>query len=177
MESTIRVSSTILIPSPLKPHRNHKTTSFSANRTTQFRNRTLCAALSNNGAVPHSSPDPALFRTEQDSFRQRGSLESLFCYDKSIPEEVIEKPMGLAVSEKLIGNKPRCSDCQAKGVILCRTCSGSGLYIDSILESQGIMVKVRCLGCGGSGNIMCSDCGGRGHLWWISEVYFHLSSF
>ncbi|XLR10903.1 hypothetical protein S83_038841, partial [Arachis hypogaea] len=35
--------------------------------------------------------------------------------------------------------------CEAKGVVLCITCAGSGLYVDSILESQGIIVKVRCL--------------------------------
>ncbi|KAK8296312.1 hypothetical protein V6Z12_D05G116300 [Gossypium hirsutum] len=61
------------------------------------------------------------------------------------------------------GDNPQCSACQAKGVVLCTTCAGSGLYVDSILESQGIIVKVRCLGCGGTGNVMCSECGGRGH--------------
>lgn len=34
----------------------------------------------------------------------------------------------------------------AKGAVLCSTCSGSGLYVDAIMESQGIIVKVRCLG-------------------------------
>lgn len=81
-----------------------------------------------------------------DSHRRRSSLESLFCYDKAIPEEIIEKPTGLFLAEKNIGDKMRCSDCQTKGAVLCATCSGSGLYLDSILESQGIMVKVRCLG-------------------------------
>ncbi|XP_009343045.2 uncharacterized protein LOC103935003 [Pyrus x bretschneideri] len=99
-----------------------------------------------------------------DADKQRSSLESLFCYDKSVPEERIEKPVGISLTEKFIGNKPRCIDCEAKGAVLCTTCSGSGLYVDSILESQGIIVKVRCLGCGGSGNIMCGECGGRGHL-------------
>ena len=78
--------------------------------------------------------------------RRISSLESLFCYDKAIPEERIEKPVGISLTEKLIGDNPRCSDCQAKGAVLCTTCSGSGLYVDSILESQGIIVKVRCLG-------------------------------
>ncbi|KAL1531090.1 hypothetical protein AAHA92_33809 [Salvia divinorum] len=96
--------------------------------------------------------------------RRISSLESLFCYDKPIPEEIIEKPVGLALTEKNVGVNPRCSSCQAKGATLCATCSGSGLYVDSILESQGIIVKVRCLGCGGTGNTMCSECGGRGHL-------------
>ncbi|KAK6136997.1 hypothetical protein DH2020_029258 [Rehmannia glutinosa] len=92
------------------------------------------------------------------------SLESLFCYDKPIPEEIIEKPVGLSLAEKNVGENPRCPSCEAKGAILCATCSGSGLYVESILESQGIIVKVRCLGCGGTGNIMCSECGGRGHI-------------
>lgn len=81
-----------------------------------------------------------------DIHKQRSSLESLFCYDKPVPEEIIEKPIGLSLDEKNIGGNPRCPDCQAKGAVLCATCSGSGLYVDSILESQGIIVKVRCLG-------------------------------
>lgn len=81
-----------------------------------------------------------------NAHRQRSSLESLFCYDKPIPEERIEKPVGTSLAEKAIGNNPRCIDCEAKGAVLCTTCSGSGLYVDSILESQGIIVKVRCLG-------------------------------
>lgn len=78
--------------------------------------------------------------------KQRSSLESLFCYDKAIPEEIIDKPIGISLVEKFIGNNPRCIDCEAKGAVLCTTCSGSGLYVDSILESQGVIVKVRCLG-------------------------------
>ncbi|XP_078178321.1 dnaJ/Hsp40 cysteine-rich domain superfamily protein [Carex rostrata] len=96
--------------------------------------------------------------------RSKSSLESLFCYDKPVPEEKIEKPVGTSLSKKEIGNKPPCTNCHVKGAVLCTTCNGSGLYVDSILESQGIIVKVRCLGCGGTGNIMCSKCGGRGHM-------------
>lgn len=92
------------------------------------------------------------------------SVESLFRYDKAVPEEIIEKPVGMSLSEKDIGDNPQCTHCLTRGAVLCATCSGSGLYIDSILESQGIIVKVRCLGCGGTGNVMCSGCGGRGHL-------------
>ncbi|KAG2536285.1 uncharacterized protein LOC120690793 [Panicum virgatum] len=95
--------------------------------------------------------------------RSKSSLESLFCYDKSVPEEDIGKPTGLNVEKKNVGDNPPCTSCEAKGAVLCETCAGSGLYVDSILESQGIIVKVRCLGCGGTGNIMCSKCGGRGH--------------
>ncbi|PKU83570.1 hypothetical protein MA16_Dca008257 [Dendrobium catenatum] len=61
-------------------------------------------------------------------------------------KEIIEKPIGLSLNRREIGSNPPCSDCQAKGAILCVTCSGSGLYVDSILESQGILVKVKCLG-------------------------------
>ena len=78
--------------------------------------------------------------------RRRNSLESLFCYDTPIPEERIEKSIGVSLSEKVIGDNPRCTECKAKGAVLCATCSSSGLYVDSILESQGIIVKVRCLG-------------------------------
>ncbi|KAK4581370.1 hypothetical protein RGQ29_024861 [Quercus rubra] len=115
-----------------------------------------CASVSKDQRAKASSAG--------DVHRRRSSLESLFCYDKAIPEERIEKPIGISLAEKGIGENPRCADCKAKGAVLCTTCSGSGLYVDSILESQGIIVKVRCLGCGGTGNIMCSECGGRGHL-------------
>ncbi|XAR64862.1 hypothetical protein NMG60_11008742 [Bertholletia excelsa] len=120
--------------------------------------------MSNNGAVSCSRANSRSSSSVEDAHRRRSGLESLFCYDKAIPEEIIEKPIGLSLSEKMIGDNPRCPDCEAKGAVLCSTCTGSGLYVDSILESQGIIVKVRCLGCGGTGNIMCSGCGGRGHL-------------
>lgn len=81
-----------------------------------------------------------------DLQRSRSNLESLFCYDKSVPEENIGKPSGLNLEKKNVGNNPPCSSCEAKGAVLCATCAGSGLYVDSILESQGIIVKVRCLG-------------------------------
>ncbi|KAF7136446.1 hypothetical protein RHSIM_Rhsim08G0097500 [Rhododendron simsii] len=122
---------------------------------------TTIDALSNNGAVSRGA---ASCNAVEDAHRRRSSLESLFCYDKAIPEEIIEMPVGLSLAKKVIGDNPSCPDCQAKGAVLCRTCSGSGLYVDSILESQGIIVKVRCLGCGGTGNILCLECGGRGHV-------------
>jgi hypothetical protein len=81
-----------------------------------------------------------------DLQRNRSNLESLFCYDKSVPEENIGKPSGLDLEKKDVGDNPPCSSCEAKGAVLCATCAGSGLYVDSILESQGIIVKVRCLG-------------------------------
>ncbi|KAL3841084.1 hypothetical protein ACJIZ3_025675 [Penstemon smallii] len=119
-----------------------------------------------NDAVsrPSSSSKPRAAPCAVGDVHRRSSLESLFCYDKPIPEEIIEKPVGLSLAEKIVGDNPRCPCCQAKGAILCTTCSGSGLYVESILESQGIIVKVRCLGCGGTGNTMCSECGGRGHI-------------
>lgn len=81
-----------------------------------------------------------------DLQRCKSNLESLFCYDKSFTEEDIEQPVGLSVEKKEIGNNPPCTICEVKGVVLCATCAGSGLYVDSILESQGIIVKVKCLG-------------------------------
>ena len=50
------------------------------------------------------------------------------------------------MEKKNVGDNPPCTSCEAKGAVLCETCAGSGLYVDSILESQGIIVKVRCLG-------------------------------
>ncbi|KAM3295077.1 hypothetical protein ACQJBY_037750 [Aegilops geniculata] len=98
-----------------------------------------------------------------DLQRSKSSLEALFCYDKAVPEENIGKPAGLDLEKKNVGKNPPCVRCETKGAVLCATCAGSGLYVDSIMESQGIIVKVRCLGCGGTGSIMCSTCGGRGH--------------
>ncbi|THU73982.1 hypothetical protein C4D60_Mb04t28560 [Musa balbisiana] len=80
-----------------------------------------------------------------DLQRCKSNLESLFCYDKSFTEEDIEQPVGLSVEKKEIGNNPPCTICEVKGAVLCATCAGSGLYVDSILESQGIIVKVKCL--------------------------------
>ncbi|PSS23539.1 Chaperone protein like [Actinidia chinensis var. chinensis] len=165
MESTLRISSsmtatTMSVSRPIKSH-ILRTSSWFGLRVRQ--SITTNHALSNNGAVSRSFPDAASCNSAEDGHKRRSSLKSLFCYDKAIPEEIIEKPIGLSFAEKIIGDNPRCLDCQAKGAVLCSTCSGSGLYVDSILESQGIIVKVRCLGCGGTGNIMCSECGGRGH--------------
>ena len=81
-----------------------------------------------------------------DLQKSKSNLESLFCYDKSVPEEDIGKPTGLNLEKKNVGNNSPCTSCEAKGAVLCATCAGSGLYVDSILESQGIIVKVRCLG-------------------------------
>uniref|UniRef100_J3LRA0 Uncharacterized protein n=2 Tax=Oryza brachyantha TaxID=4533 RepID=J3LRA0_ORYBR len=116
-------------------------------------------------ARPASRAISAKIRTGaiHDLQRNKSNLESLFCYDKSAPEEDIGTPAGLDLEKKNVGKNPPCISCETKGAVLCATCVGSGLYVDSILESQGIIVKVRCLGCGGTGNIMCSKCGGRGH--------------
>ncbi|KAL3573870.1 hypothetical protein D5086_024483 [Populus alba] len=94
-----------------------------------------------------------------DMNRRRSSLESSFRYDKPIPEERIEEPVGISLAEKVIGDNPRCTDCQAKGAVLCTTCAGSGLYVDSILESQGIIVKVRCLGSSQRYSLKAIECG------------------
>ncbi|XP_004493220.1 uncharacterized protein [Cicer arietinum] len=138
---------------------------LSLNKTITFgSNFKLHVLSSNNGSASSCSSRGSVSSLKADENRRRSNLESLFCYDKAIPEEIIEKPVGLSLAEKAIGNNSRCNDCHAKGAVLCATCAGSGLYVDSIMESQGIIVKVRCLGCGGTGNIMCTECGGRGHL-------------
>ncbi|CAJ2672007.1 protein PHOTOSYSTEM I ASSEMBLY 2, chloroplastic [Trifolium pratense] len=139
---------------------------FSPNNSINFGSNFKLHVLSsnNNGSASSCSSRGSASSLKKDENRRRSDLESLFCYDKAIPEEIIDKPVGLSLSEKAIGNNCRCTDCHAKGAVLCATCAGSGLYVDSIMESQGIIVKVRCLGCGGTGNIMCTECGGRGHL-------------
>ncbi|KAK1426977.1 hypothetical protein QVD17_15659 [Tagetes erecta] len=149
------------LPVPSSKHVLHKLICFS-DKTTRISFQKI-EACSDNGAAFPSGSQLSSSTAVGDMHRKLSSLESLFCYDKAVPEEIIEKPVGLSLSEKNIGDNTRCTSCEAKGAILCATCSGSGLYVDSIMESQGIIVKVRCLGCGGSGNIMCSECGGRGY--------------
>ncbi|XP_049401264.1 uncharacterized protein LOC125865129 [Solanum stenotomum] len=154
MDATLKISClSISIP---KFTQISRIGSFSA--TPNLRN------LSNNVILGSPLTRRAMPNAVGDAHKHISSLESLFCYDKSVPEERIEKPTGLSLAKKNTGDNPHCPECEAKGAVLCATCSGSGLYVDSIMESQGIIVKVRCLGCGGSGNIMCLDCGGRGHL-------------
>ncbi|OMO67835.1 hypothetical protein CCACVL1_20273 [Corchorus capsularis] len=164
MESTVKISSSVIFPinsTPKLNNYNRISYGFGSNGSNSIcKIRAVCS----NGSVPSSASHGAESRAVGDAHRRRSSLESLFCYDKPIPEERIEEPVGLSIAEKIVGDNARCIDCQAKGAVLCTTCSGSGLYVDSIMESQGIIVKVRCLGCGGTGNIMCSECGGRGHL-------------
>ncbi|KAI3788565.1 hypothetical protein L2E82_01335 [Cichorium intybus] len=163
MECVLKISPllSLSVPFPSSKHLFGKSVSFADNP--QRRSFLKIEATSDNGASHPSSSQLSSSNAVGDMHRKLSSLESLFCYDKSIPEEIIEKPVGLSLGEKNIGTKRRCPGCEAKGAILCATCSGSGLYVDSIMESQGIIVKVRCLGCGGTGNIMCSECGGRGH--------------
>ncbi|XVE90237.1 hypothetical protein DITRI_Ditri20bG0062700 [Diplodiscus trichospermus] len=165
MDSTMKISSSVIFPinsTPKLNNYNKISYGFGSNGSNSIPK--ICALSSNGSVFSASASHGAESRAVGDADRQRSSLESLFCYDKPIPEERIEEPVGVSLSEKIIGDNPRCTDCQAKGAVLCTTCSGSGLYVDSIMESQGIIVKVRCLGCGGTGNIMCSECGGRGHL-------------
>ncbi|KAE8677001.1 hypothetical protein F3Y22_tig00111558pilonHSYRG00012 [Hibiscus syriacus] len=165
MESAMKVSSPIIFPvnsTPKLGKNNYISYGFGSNG---YNSISKIRAICSNGRVSSSSSShEAESRAVGDAHRRRSSLESLFCYDKPIPEERIEEPVGVHLAEKIVGDNPRCIDCQAKGVVLCSTCSGCGLYVDSILESQGIIVKVRCLGCGGTGNVMCSECGGLGHL-------------
>ncbi|KAL7600694.1 uncharacterized protein LOC111890664 [Lactuca sativa] len=163
MECASKISpyASLSVPLPSSVHLHGKSICFADKPTRRFFLK--MKATSDNGAAHPSPSQISSSNAVGNMHRRLSSLESLFCYDKSVPEEIIEKPVGLSVDEKKIGNKRRCDGCEAKGAVLCATCTGSGLYVDSIMESQGIIVKVRCLGCGGTGNIMCSECGGRGH--------------
>ncbi|XP_022746276.1 uncharacterized protein LOC111296299 [Durio zibethinus] len=164
MESTMKISYSVIFPINSTPKLNScNKISYGFGSNGSHSISKICAVCS-NGSVSASDSHRAESRVGEGSHRRRSSLESLFCYDKPIPEERIEEPVGVSLAEKIVGDNPHCTDCRAKGAVLCITCSGSGLYVDPIMESQGIIVKVRCLGCGGSGNIMCSECGGRGHL-------------
>ncbi|KAE8702343.1 hypothetical protein F3Y22_tig00110483pilonHSYRG00260 [Hibiscus syriacus] len=164
MESAMRVPSPIIFPinsTPKLKKINKISYGFGSSGCNWI---SKIYAVRSSGPVSSSSSHEDESKAVGDAHRRRSSLESLFCYDKPIPEERIEEPVGVSLAEKIVGDNARCTGCQAKGAVLCTTCSGCGLYVDSILESQGIIVKVRCLGCGGTGNIMCTECGGRGHL-------------
>ncbi|XP_021741200.1 uncharacterized protein LOC110707496 [Chenopodium quinoa] len=155
MEITLHSSSSSIFQlTPSFSSYNHLKSSTISFRISNFSKSSISCSASSKAASCSAS----------DRERRINSVESHYCYDKAVPEQIIEKPVGLSVVEKEIGDQPRCDDCQTKGAVLCSTCGGSGLYVDSILECQGIMLKVRCLGCGGTGNILCSECGGRGHL-------------
>uniref|UniRef100_A0A0D9VX21 Uncharacterized protein n=1 Tax=Leersia perrieri TaxID=77586 RepID=A0A0D9VX21_9ORYZ len=83
--------------------------------------------------------------------RGRGSLPPGFASTRPASRAVSAKnigtPAGLDLEKKNVGKNPPCLSCETKGAVLCATCAGSGLYIDSILESQGIIVKaVEALG-------------------------------
>ncbi|CAN1186778.1 hypothetical protein LINPERPRIM_LOCUS11035 [Linum perenne] len=165
MESTATISSRFafpLRPSPICDQTSKTRLCFGyGHRLCRGGFGSKISALLPNGSVSHGSDS----RSVTNAHKRRSSLESLFCYDKLIPEEIIEAPVGVSLlSEKAIGENLKCTNCEAKGAVQCSTCSASGLYVDSVMESQGIIVKVCCLGCGGTGNIMCSECGGRGHL-------------
>ncbi|KAI5567071.1 hypothetical protein BDE02_13G065000 [Populus trichocarpa] len=165
MDSTIRIGSSIVFPiSSSSPKLSNLRRKNKIEYGFRFGGNGCISAITHNGSVSPSAASHGESSSVGDVHRRRSSLESSFRYDKPIPEERIEEPVGISLAEKVIGDNPRCTDCQAKGAVLCTTCAGSGLYVDSILESQGIIVKVRCLGCGGTGNIMCSECGGRGHV-------------
>ncbi|KAB2018880.1 hypothetical protein ES319_D08G260500v1 [Gossypium barbadense] len=138
----MKISSSITFPinSTPKLHEYNKVLYWSAVSNGSYSISKISGIFS-NGSASHGAESRAV----GDAYGRRSRLESLFCYDKPIPEERIEEPVGVSLAEKIVGDNPRCSACQAKGVILCTTCAGSGLYVDSILESQGIIVKVRCL--------------------------------
>eukprot|EP00262_Sarcandra_glabra_P009172 TRINITY_DN2320_c0_g1_i1.p1 TRINITY_DN2320_c0_g1~~TRINITY_DN2320_c0_g1_i1.p1 ORF type:complete len:169 (+),score=19.61 TRINITY_DN2320_c0_g1_i1:135-641(+) len=139
MEITIQISSISSTSSPLASSSLLKIPRFQLKRREP---KIKIRAISHNGSASHYNSNQIQSSLLGDEQRIKQNLESLFCYDKPVPEEIIETPIGLSMGERKIGDNPRCIDCQAKGAVLCATCSGSGLYIDSILESQGIMVKV-----------------------------------
>ncbi|XP_057249693.1 uncharacterized protein LOC104884594 [Beta vulgaris subsp. vulgaris] len=137
METILHCSSSLIyqvIPS-LSSFHQHKIFRVAFKTANSSLHTSLSCTASSTGALCSAG----------DRQRRINSLESQFCYDKAIPEQIIGENVGLSVAEKEIGDKCRCGDCQAKGAVLCTTCGGSGLYVDSILECQGIIVKVRCL--------------------------------
>ncbi|KAJ6975017.1 hypothetical protein NC653_030991 [Populus alba x Populus x berolinensis] len=142
MDSTIRIGSSIVFPiSSSSPKLSNLRRKNKIEYGFRFVGNGCVSALTPNGSVSPSAASHGESSSVGDMNRRRSSLESSFRYDKPIPEERIEEPVGISLAEKVIGDNPRCTDCQAKGAVLCTTCAGSGLYVDSILESQGIIVK------------------------------------
>ncbi|KAL9257369.1 hypothetical protein AKJ16_DCAP08523 [Drosera capensis] len=73
-----------------------------------------------------------------DMHGRRSSLESRFCYDKVIPEQIIEKPVGISTAEKLIGEKPRCSHCQVAEAL--ETHCAQNVVEEAIFEVAKLML-------------------------------------
>ncbi|EFJ38135.1 hypothetical protein SELMODRAFT_437654 [Selaginella moellendorffii] len=119
---------------------------------------------------PISSPGFSHWRIGRCDFQERNRSVKLKSSNAAHP--IAAKNNGQLDGDRagkdardVLGGDPAacCSRCGSSGSVQCLTCSGTGLYVESILESQGIIAKVRCLGCGGAGRIMCPQCGGRCH--------------
>ncbi|CAI5982798.1 unnamed protein product [Closterium sp. NIES-64] len=124
------------------------------------------AATVVNGAS-HSSATadlPSRYR----SAMERSRAIAMHKADEAAAEASRDAPVAAAAPVvlervRLVAGQEECGGCEAAGSVPCATCAASGLYVDPIMECQGIIVKVRCLGCGGSGSLLCPKCGGRGH--------------
>ncbi|MBA0755991.1 hypothetical protein Gogos_020219 [Gossypium gossypioides] len=115
MESTMKISSSITFPinSTPKLHEYNKVLYWSAVSSGSYSISKISGIFS-NGSASHGAESRAV----GDAYGRRSRLESLFCYDKPIPEERIEEPVGVSLAEKIVADNPRCSACQAKGVVL-----------------------------------------------------------
>eukprot|EP00897_Mesotaenium_endlicherianum_P001055 jgi/Mesen1/10950/ME000096S10529 len=109
-------------------------------------------------------------------------------YDFAIPEETIEKPKDVKLQPpKAIGDKPRCGECEQRGVLECSTCGATGLYVDPIMESQGVVVKaVWALARFSAPSVEAavilevSECDKKGQSCWVAEStisHFSTSAF
>ena len=67
-----------------------------------------------------------------------------------LSEVASEKKPIVAVVEAsrlvLSAGERACEACGAAGAVVCATCEASGLYIDPVLECQGIIKRVTCMG-------------------------------
>ncbi|KAG4927652.1 hypothetical protein JHK85_054138 [Glycine max] len=95
----IATSKFVLCPAATASSKKNAIINFSSNFKGTL---TKIHAISPNGSA--SSCTSRVFKTDKN--KGRSNLESLFCYDKAIPEEIIEKPVGLSLEEKAIGNNP-----------------------------------------------------------------------
>ncbi|KAL2464292.1 uncharacterized protein Fot_52248 [Forsythia ovata] len=90
--------------------------------------------------------------------QRRSSLESLFCYDKPIPEEIIEKPIGLSLIRRVYLGESG-NHCQSS---VSRLRGNWKYYVFGMWGSRSpwsCLIK-RLRPYGGTGNTVCSGCGG-----------------
>ncbi|GJP84061.1 hypothetical protein CLOP_g14152 [Closterium sp. NIES-67] len=110
------------------------------------------AAAVPNG-VSHSSAAAAALPSRYRSAMEKSRALAMHKADEAAAEAAREAPAAAAAAAtvvlervRLVAGQEECGACEAAGSVTCATCAATGLYVDPVMECQGIIVKVRCLG-------------------------------